>query len=233
MRNSRTKDQLRSPRITVDVAPAANGSLLYETGETRIICAASVDGKVPSHAEDRGMGWLTAEYTMLPYSTSPRTARRTVKPDGRSVEIQRLIGRSLRGCVDLSKMEGVSITVDCDVIQADGGTRTAAITAGYIALKRAITQLVQEGMVKESPLVERVAAVSAGYLGEDLYLDLQYSEDSMADIDVNVVMDGSLNIIELQGTGEKRSFSRDELDRLLDLAGKGITELFSVQDRYC
>ncbi len=201
-------------------------------GDTRIICAAYVSDDVPDHARNKGTGWLTAEYTLLPYSTRPRTKRRTSSPDGRSVEIQRLIGRSLRRVVDLGKLAGYSITVDCDVLQADGGTRTASITGGCIALRLAAAKMVSEGLLPESPIAGNVAAISVGYVGGELMLDLDYSEDSAADVDMNIVMDHEFNLVEVQGTGERSSFSRRQLDEMIDLATHGIGELFEIQNRY-
>jgi ribonuclease PH len=209
------------------------GSVLYRAGNTAVICAASVSEDVPDFANMKGTGWITAEYSMLPYSTEPRKNRPLARRDGRSVEIQRLIGRSLRCVADLEKLEGFSVTVDCDVFQADGGTRTASITGGYIALKRALSRLQGEGRIPHDVLTGQVAAVSLGYLEGELLLDLEYSEDSRADVDLNVVMDDSGRFIELQGTGEMRSFTREELDDMLNLAESGIQELMDIQGHYC
>ncbi len=201
-------------------------------GDTRIICAAYVSDDVPDHAREKGIGWLTAEYTLLPYSTRPRTKRRTSNPDGRAVEIQRLIGRSLRRVVDLRKLAGYSITVDCDVLQADGGTRTASITGGCIAIRLAADKMVREGLLPASPIAGNVAAISVGYVDGELMLDLDYSEDSAADVDMNIVMDHEFNLVEVQGTGEQASFSRRQLEEMIDLAAQGIGELFEIQNRY-
>ncbi len=209
--------------------PAADGSVLVCMGDTRVICAATVSGEVPDHASARGAGWITAEYTMLPYATSPRTERRTARPDGRSIEIQRLIGRSLRSVVDLAALNGFAITVDCDVLQADGGTRTASITGGYAALRMAVASLVARGALAENPLRAQCAAVSAGYVKGEALLDLEYTEDARADVDMNVVMDSLGNLIEVQGTGERSVFTRAQMDGLVGLAERGIQELLRAQ----
>ena len=232
MRNSRNWNQIRTPLVSPDFCGASRSSLLIEMGNTKVICAASVSDDVPDHAASKGMGWLTAEYSMLPYSTHQRTARPLLRRDGRAVEIQRLIGRCLRGAVDLMAMPSCAITIDCDVLQADGGTRTAAITGGFIALKGVLSFLKQKGMITANPLVTQIAAVSVGIVRGEMLLDLDYSEDREADVDLNVVMDRDGRLIEVQGTGEGRAFSRDELNSLLDLAGSGIRELMALQDRY-
>ncbi|HQP49887.1 MAG TPA: ribonuclease PH [Spirochaetota bacterium] len=215
-----------------DFCPASDGSVLFEMGNTRVICAAHVSDDVPHHAKEKGTGWVTAEYSMLPYSTSPRSPRRLARPDGRSVEIQRLIGRSLRRSVDLKKLAGYSIIVDCDVLQADGGTRTAGITGGFIALNLAISGMIEKGMLHETPVIAGVAAVSVGFVENELLLDLEYSEDSQADVDMNVVMDSNYNLVEIQGTGENTSFSFAQLDEMLSLAKNGIEQLFAIQKEY-
>lgn len=230
-RIGRKNDELRDVRITRDFCPAADGSVLMQIGMTRVICAASVSGQVPDHARERGLGWITAEYTLLPYSTRPRKERRAARPDGRSVEIQRLIGRSLRSAVDLSRLQNFLVTLDCDVLQADGGTRTAAITGGYIAMKIALRRLVESKALPEDPIVTPVAAVSVGFVNGEILLDLDYEEDSSAEVDMNVVMDGSMKYVEIQGAGEGATFNRNQLDGLLFLAGKGVTELMALQER--
>jgi ribonuclease PH len=228
-REGRSNDELRPLSAEIYIQTAGSGAVLMTMGETRVLCVASVSTSVPDHAANRGWGWVTAEYTMLPYSTIPRTEKRPMRPDGRSVEIQRLVGRSLRSIADLSRLRGFSITVDCDVMKADGGTRTAAITGGYIALRRAVDLLLAGGGLAEDPLKGAVAAVSAGIVDGETLLDLEYSEDSRATVDMNVVMDDSFNYIEVQGTGEMRPFSRKELDTMLAMAESGIRALFELQ----
>ncbi len=228
-REGRSNDEMRPLSAETDIKTAGSGAVLMRMGETRVLCVASVSTTVPDHAANRGWGWISAEYTMLPYSTRPRTEKRPLRPDGRSVEIQRLVGRSLRSVADLSRLRGFSITVDCDVIKADGGTRTAAITGGYIALRGAVDHLIADGLLIDDPLKGAVAAVSAGIVDGQTLLDLEYSEDSRATVDMNVVMDDSFNYIEVQGTGEMRPFSRKELDTLLAMAESGIRALFELQ----
>ena len=216
------------------------GSCLVSFGETRVLCTASIERELPPHRRGSGGGWLGAEYSMLPGSTSPRKRRDTTKPDGRSVEIQRLVGRSLRAAVDLDSLGEVSIQVDCDVLQADGGTRTAAITGGFVALYDALTVLAAKNNVAAGPskyLLGQVAAVSVGMVAGELVVDLDYERDSKADVDMNVVMrlassaqsGGSPAFIEVQGTGEHGVFDRKALDRMLDGAQGAITELFIAQ----
>lgn len=228
-RERRSDDEMRLVSATPDLRTAGAGAVLFSMGETRLICAASVSRTVPDHAAARGWGWITAEYTMLPYSTSPRTERRASRPDGRAVEIQRLVGRSLRSAADLAKLAGYAITVDCDVLKADGGTRTAAITGGFIALRMAVDGLLSRGELALDPLQRSVAAVSTGLVGGNMLLDLDYAEDSRASVDMNIVMDDRFEFIEIQGTGEMTSFSRKQLDSMLELAEKGIRKLFEVQ----
>jgi len=225
----RNNGSFRGLRVTTDYCPGAYGSVLFEMGSTRLICAASVSADVPDHAVNRGTGWITAEYSLLPYSTPHRTGRDLFRKDGRAVEIQRLIARALRSSVDLSAMKNCLITVDCDVLQADGGTRTAAITGGYIALARAVRRMIGEGIVEKDPLRTAVAAISVGYVGGELLMDLDFAEDSRADVDMNVVMDGALNIIEVQGTAEKKSFTRNQLDSMMQMAEEGIADLIRLQ----
>ncbi|PKL35086.1 MAG: ribonuclease PH [Spirochaetae bacterium HGW-Spirochaetae-1] len=229
-RKSRNSSEMRSIRVTPDFAGSSFGSVLFEMGETKIICAASVSTDVPDHAKNKGNGWLTAEYSLLPYSTSPRTKRELLKRDGRSVEIQRLIGRSLRCAVDLAMMQNYSIAIDCDVLKADGGTRTAAITGGYIALEQAVSRMIKEGMIEQSPIIENVAAISVGMVEGEMLLDLDFYEDSRADVDMNIVMNGSFDIIEIQGTGEKKTFSIGQMNEMVALAGNGILKLVEIQN---
>ncbi len=227
--DKRTYDQIRNTKITPNISPYAEGSALIEVGGTKVICTASVEDKVPFFLRNKGMGWVTAEYAMLPRATSTRTQRETLRPSGRTQEIQRLIGRSLRAIVDTKMMGERQITVDCDVIQADGGTRCASITGAYVALALACRKMVRNGSFKRSPLLTEVAAVSVGRIEGTAILDLAYIEDSNADVDMNVVCTGNGKFIELQGTAERDPFSRDEMNEMLDIAEKGIARLFEIQ----
>ncbi len=232
MRPSQRKpDQLRAIRITRHYTRHAEGSVLIECGDTKVICTASVEERVPPHKKGSGEGWVTAEYGMLPRSTGERMGREAArgKQSGRTQEIQRLIGRSLRAVVDLAKLGERTITLDCDVIQADGGTRTASITGAYVALHDAIGSLMQKGQVKDNPLKDAVAAISVGIYQGTPVLDLDYLEDSECDTDMNVVMLGSGHFVEVQGTAEGHPFSREEMDTLLELAKHGITQLVQMQ----
>ena len=231
--DGRLLNQLRPVRLTVDVLNYAEGSVLIETGNTRVLCAASVEEKVPPFLEGKGQGWVTAEYDMLPRATHTRTAReRSGKISGRTQEIQRLIGRSLRAAVDMQALGPRTITLDCDVLQADGGTRTASITGAYVALHRACSLLVKRGLLSALPVRTAVAATSVGIFGGELILDLCYAEDSRADVDFNVVMTAQHEFIEVQGTGEGGVFSRGTMNNLIDLAEQGITELLAIQQQY-
>lgn len=223
---------IRKITVQKDFCKNAYGSVLFGMGDTRVICAVNIAEDVPEHAKKKNMGWLSAEYTMLPYSTSTRTRREFMKRDGRSVEIQRLIGRSLRAGIDLGKIPGYSVYVDCDVIQADGGTRTASITGGYIALKLAVERMLHEGLIRENPLVSNIAAVSVGIIDNVIHLDLDYEKDSKADVDMNVVMNGDFDFIEIQGTGEQTSFSGKQLEEMLKAAERGIRKLVDIQNSY-
>jgi ribonuclease PH len=232
MRSSeRLPDQLRDIRITRHYTKYAEGAVLIECGETRVVCTASVEEKVPSHKKGSGEGWVTAEYGMLPRSTGERMSREAAKgkQSGRTLEIQRLIGRSLRAVVDLKKLGERTIQVDCDVIQADGGTRTASITGAFVALYDASRVLMSKGLIQEFPLREFIAAVSVGICGGRALLDLDYLEDSSCDTDMNVVMLGNGHFVEVQGTAEGHAFTRSEMDELLELARKGIVELIGLQ----
>ncbi len=193
-KNNRKYDEIREVTVLPEFCPAALGSVLYTCGNTKVICAVSQIAQVPQHAVDRGTGWITAEYTLLPYATNPRTERRNFRPDGRSVEIQRLIGRSLRTIMDLEAMQGVSLVVDCDVLQADGGTRAAAISGAYIALQIATNKLIKQNIITDNPIKAQVAAISTGYIGCELLLDLDYEEDSQCDVDMNIIMDSQDNL---------------------------------------
>lgn len=229
--SGRQPDALRQVRITRSYTRHAEGAVLIECGDTKVICTASVLEKVPPHKKGSGEGWVTAEYGMLPRSTGTRTDREAArgKQSGRTQEIQRLIGRSLRAVVDLKKLGERTIHIDCDVIQADGGTRTASITGAYVALADAVNWVMGEGKIPESPLTDQVAAVSVGIYQGVPVLDLDYAEDSDCDTDMNVVMTGSGGIIEVQGTAEGATFSRKELGVLLDLAEAGISQLTVAQ----
>jgi len=229
--SQRTPDQLREIRITRHYTKHAEGSVLIECGDTKVICTASVDERIPAHKRGSGEGWVTAEYGMLPRSTSERMNREAAKgkQSGRTQEIQRLIGRSLRAVVDLKKLGERTIQVDCDVIQADGGTRTASITGAFVALHDAVSSLMKEGKVVESPLKDYVAAISVGIYQGIPVLDLDYDEDSACDTDMNVVMLGNGHFVEVQGTAEGHAFSREEMDTLLELAKNGISRLVELQ----
>ncbi len=231
-RTSRTNSSIREITVTPDFCPNAAGSVLFGMGNTRVICAVHYSEEVPKHAENRNTGWLSAEYTMLPYSTVTRKSREFQKRDGRSVEIQRLIGRSLRAGIDLSLIPGISLFVDCDVIQADGGTRTASITGGYLAMIFAVDKMLKTGIIKNNPLTKNIAALSAGIIDGEMLLDLDYSEDSRADVDMNIVMNSSFELVEVQGTGEASTFTIDELNRLLEITREGIDELVKIQNKY-
>ena len=215
--------------IQTDFVGTAAGSCLIATGKTRVICTASVEETVPPFLKGKGQGWVTAEYAMLPASTGTRKKRDGVKKDSRGVEIQRLIGRSLRQAIDLKALGERTITLDCDVLEADGGTRTASITGAMVALTCAVDRMMAEGRLLASPLRHQVAAISCGIVGKEPCLDLCYQEDSQAKVDMNIVMNERGEMIEIQGTGEGRAFSREELDRLLALGEKGVRELMEAQ----
>jgi ribonuclease PH len=229
----RNRDELRPIKIKRRFTRTSPGSVLFEAGGTRVLCTASVDAKVPPWLAGQGKGWITAEYNMLPHSTSPRKKRdRGGKVDGRTTEIQRLIGRSLRAVADLEALGERLITVDCDVLEADGGTRTASITGAFIALVDAITTVKKElPDPKCYPLRDSVAAISVGIVDGKPTLDLDYEQDFAADVDMNVVMTGSGRFVEIQGTGEEATFSDRDLSSLLKLARKGITELVAIQQK--
>jgi ribonuclease PH len=227
----RAPDDLRPISIEPGYIPAATGSALIAAGRTRVICTATIEESVPKWMQGRGRGWLTAEYGMLPASTGQRKQRDVSKgrPDGRTVEIQRLIGRSLRGVVDFKALGERTVWIDCDVIEADGGTRCASITGGFVALDLAVRRLMGEGLLTDSPLNGTVAAVSAGIVEGSPLLDLDYSEDSTAEVDANVVMTGDGGLVEVQATAERTPLSRAHLDDLLALAQKGIEGLREAQ----
>jgi len=229
--SGRRPEQLRAVKLTRNYTKHAEGSVLVEFGETKVICTASVESSVPRFLRGKGQGWVTAEYGMLPRSTGERMAREASrgKQGGRTLEIQRLIGRSLRAAVDLAALGENTITVDCDVIQADGGTRTASITGGCVALADAVQHLVETGAIKQSPITNMVASVSVGIFKGVPVLDLDYAEDSNAETDMNVVMNSAGGFIEVQGTAEEAPFSEEEFQQMLALAKRGIADLVKVQ----
>jgi ribonuclease PH len=230
-RDGREPDELRTVAFTRDFTQFAAGSVLVEFGMTRVLCTASVEERVPPWLRGQGRGWVTAEYSMLPGATSERNDREAAKgkQSGRTQEIQRLIGRSLRAVTDLTMLGEVQITVDCDVLQADGGTRTASICGGYVALHDACSRFVTAGKMAAHPLTDQCAAISVGIVDALPCLDLDYSEDSRAEVDMNVVMTGEGRFVEVQGTAEGVAFSRQELDELLMLAEGGISQIFALQ----
>ncbi len=228
--DGRGSNQMRPVKITRGFMPNAEGSCLIEVGSTRVICTASIDEKVPPHLKGKNEGWVTAEYSMLPRATHTRTQRETKNgPGGRTMEIQRLIGRSLRTVVELPVLGERTIWIDCDVLQADGGTRCASITGAYVALADACKRLVETRAINRLPLLSQVAAISVGMVGTDDLLDLCYQEDSNAAVDMNVICTDKGKYIELQGTAEKTPFDRARMNRLLDLAQIGLDELFRLQ----
>ena len=229
----RSNDSLRDISFELDYTRYAEGSVLCSFGHTRVLCNASVEDTVPPFLYKKKKGWVTAEYSLLPRATHTRTKREAKqgRQGGRTLEIQRLIGRSLRGIVDLSKLGERTIHIDCDVIQADGGTRTASITGGFVALSLAVKKLLTQGIISEDPFVDSIAAVSAGIVDTIPMLDLDYSEDSRAEVDLNLVMTGSGNIVEIQGTGEERPYSMDELHQMVSLASSGISNLIELQKK--
>ncbi|MEE2885701.1 MAG: ribonuclease PH [Chloroflexota bacterium] len=227
--DGRNLDQLRPISIEMGYQAFAEGSALIRMGMTHVLCSVSVEDKVPSFLDGTGQGWVTAEYSMLPRSTNTRTPRQN-KTGGRAQEIQRLIGRSLRAVTDLDALGSRTLSVDCDVIQADGGTRTASITGAYIALYQALASLVDEGKLESVPLKSAVAATSAGVIDGEVFLDLCYEEDHTADVDFNVVMTEDHELVEIQGTSEGELMSREYLEQLLSITSKGISELIEVQN---
>ena len=229
--SARAVNALRPVRITRNYTAYAEGSVLIEFGGTKVLCTASVEEKVPGHKKGSGEGWVTAEYGMLPRATHTRSDREAArgKQSGRTQEIQRLIGRSMRTVFDLKKLGERTIYLDCDVIQADGGTRTAAITGAFVAAQDAVSKLMADGKLKETPILDHVAAISVGIVQGTALLDLEYIEDSACDTDMNVVMTGAGHFVEVQGTAEGAAFTRTEMDALLALAEKGIRELVGMQ----
>ncbi len=229
--DGRGRDQIRPVKITRNFNKYAEGSVLIEMGDTKVICTASVEEKVPPFLKDKGQGWVTAEYAMLPRATHDRSPREAVKgkQGGRTLEIQRLVGRALRAVVDMTQMGERSIWIDCDVIQADGGTRTASITGSFIALADAFESLRKQGRIKQRPLLDYLAAISVGKIDGQTMVDLAYSEDSAAEVDMNVVMTGQGRFVELQGTAERYSFDKKDFDEFLALGWQGIQQLVAMQ----
>ncbi len=228
--DNRENDELRPVTFQRDFTTMAEGSVLASFGNTKVLCTASIEEDVPRWMRGSGEGWVTAEYSMLPGSTPERVRRETKGAKGRTQEIQRLIGRSLRAVCDMQKLGERQVTVDCDVLQADGGTRTASICGGYLALHDALTRRMQEGLIENHPLTQACAAISVGIIDGEPRLDLPYIEDANAETDMNVVMTEAGDFVEVQGTAEGAAFSRDELDALLGLADKGIREIISLQN---
>jgi ribonuclease PH len=228
-KDKRAVDQIRNTKITPNISPYAEGSALIEVGNTKVICTATIEDKVPPFLRNKGAGWVTAEYAMLPRATHTRTSRETNRPSGRTQEIQRLIGRSLRAIVDTKALGERQILIDCDVILADGGTRCASITGSYVAMALAIKKLMSKGMLKKNPIISEVAAISVGIIENTAILDLCYEEDSTAEVDMNIVCTGAGKFIEIQGTAEREPFNRDQMNEMLELAEKGINNLFTIQ----
>jgi len=228
-RKGRQAHELRTHSVIADFAPYAEGSVLIQSGNTRVVCAATVEENVPSWLSEQNKGWITAEYAMLPRSTTKRSKREYQRTAGRTHEIQRLIGRSLRAVADLKALGQRRIILDCDVLQADAGTRTAAVTGSWIALAFACDKLLRAGKIPRWPLKDQVAAVSLGLLGDEVLLDMDYQEDAAAAVDLNLVMTGSGGLIEVQGTGEEATFERSQLDQMLDIGWQGLQPLFELQ----
>ena len=228
--NKRRATQLRPIRIRRGFTDSAAGSVLFEMGRTRVLCTASFDNKVPKWREESGLGWVTADYSMLPSSTNPRKPRsRLGHTDGRGTEIQRIVGRVLRSVVDFARLGPNTIYLDCDVLQADGGTRTAAINGSYIALVDAVRYGIKQGFIRENPVTAAVAAVSVGIIQSKTVLDLDYEQDSRAEVDMNVAMTDKGEFVEVQGTGEQNTFTADQLEKMLQLAGRGIRQILKQQ----
>lgn len=229
-RDDRKADQLREVKFTRDFTKYADGSVLVQFGDTKVITTANIEEKVPRFVLGSGNGWLTAEYSLLPASTHTRVSReRGSNISGRTQEIQRLIGRSLRACVDLTKLGERTLTIDADVIQADGGTRTASITGAYIAVYDALNKLKESGKISEIPIIQPIAAISVGIVEGEVLLDLDYSEDSTAEVDANIVMNASAQIIEFQSTSERKAFTKVQLNKMLEVGEKAIQELIEMQ----
>ena len=227
--DGRKSEEMRPVRMTRNFSKYAEGSVLIEVGDTHVLCTATVEEKVPPFLRGANKGWVTAEYAMLPRATDVRTNRERGKVSGRTMEIQRLIGRALRSVVDLEALGERTVLLDCDVIQADGGTRTASITGAFVAMADALSKILENGQLKKYPIKEFIAATSVGRVKNEMVLDLCYKEDSMAEVDMNIVMTGGGRFVEIQGTGEEATFSRDEVNKLLDLAAGGIQGLIEMQ----
>ena len=229
-KNNRKNDEMREVKVTKNYIMHPEGSVLIEFGNTKVICNATVEEKVPPFLRGTGTGWVTAEYSMLPRATNNRVQRESSKGklSGRTMEIQRLIGRALRAAVNLEKLGERTVIIDCDVIQADGGTRTASITGGYLALELAIEKLIDTGKLTEIPINSRVAAISVGKIKDEILLDLEYEEDFRADVDMNIIMNDKGEFIELQGTGEEATFTQDELLKFIEISRKGFEKLFKL-----
>ncbi len=230
-RKERNNDEIRKITIENNFMGNSYAGILICCGNTKILCNASYDTKTPPFVDENKSGWLTAEYNMLPNSTIIRKSRPTIKPDSRSIEIQRLISRSLRAGIDLTKIKGYTIMIDCDVIQADGGTRTLSITGGYIVLDKAVKKMLANKLLEKNPLLCKIASISAGIIGREILLDIDYSEDSKADVDFNIVMNDKNEFVEIQGTGENKCFSQEQLLKILEYSKKGIKELFKIQEK--
>jgi tRNA nucleotidyltransferase len=230
VRENRKNDEMREVKVTKNYIMHPEGSVLIEFGNTKVICNATVEEKVPPFLRGTGTGWVTAEYSMLPRATNNRVQRESSKGklSGRTMEIQRLIGRALRAAVNLEKLGERTVIIDCDVIQADGGTRTASITGGYLALELAIEKLIDTGKLTEIPINSRVAAISVGKIKDEILLDLEYEEDFRADVDMNIIMNDKGEFIELQGTGEEATFTQDELLKFIEISRKGFEKLFKL-----
>lgn len=230
MRTGRKNDEMREVRVTKNYIMHPEGSVLIEFGNTKVICNATVEEKIPPFLRGSGTGWITAEYSMLPRATNNRVQREASKGKvaGRTMEIQRLIGRALRSSIDLSKLGERTIIIDCDVIQADGGTRTASITGAYLAMELAIEKLIDDGKLNEIPIISKVAAISVGKIKNDILLDLEYEEDSKADVDMNIVMNDKGEFIEIQGTGEEATFTQDDLMKFIEISKNAFEKLFEL-----
>lgn len=230
MRTGRKNDEMREVRVTKNYIMHPEGSVLIEFGNTKVICNATVEEKIPPFLRGSGTGWITAEYSMLPRATNNRVQREASKGKiaGRTMEIQRLIGRALRSSIDLGKLGERTIIIDCDVIQADGGTRTASITGAYLAMELAIEKLIDERKLNEIPIISKVAAISVGKIKNEILLDLEYEEDSKADVDMNIIMNDKGELIEIQGTGEEATFTQDDLMKFIEVSKNAFEKLFKL-----